>query len=694
MAWTVEERSVGGAREKTNGRGRLTSVNQAKVNAVAKSGRAKSRRRARILLVDDDERNLLALSEVLEDLAEVVSVTSGKDALRALLKGDFAVILLDVFMPGMDGYETASLIRAREQTARIPIIFLSAVNKEIEHLMRGYAMGAVDYVFKPVEPLMLQSKVGVFVDLYDVRRQVEERSRAEKTLLDQALRANQEKLEAERALRAAEERHSLAIRSLPIILFARDLARTMTPPRIIGGDLARMTGFDQPPSLDDWRERIHPDDRAHVADAYRRLPDVGNVAIEYRWRREDGEHRHFLEHTMLFGDGARDPIEIAGTIFDVTEQKQLEEKLVQAGKMEAIGQLTGGVAHDFNNLLAAVLGGIHVLERRLELDDRNQQIVDQIRHAAEHGAELVRRMMAFARKQDLVPTSVDPGKLCVTVAGLVEHTLGGTISISWQCAESESNLFVDKSQLELALLNLILNARDAMPEGGKVTVAIDALEEADLPTGAALPPGDYLRIRVADKGAGIAQGDIEKITRPFYTTKEAGKGTGLGLSMVLGFVQQSGGRLMVTSELGVGTCVEMILPSTRRQVSAKAKRKQATATTSARSILLVDDDVAVRTVVSEQLRELGFDVVAARDGADAINSLDNGTRFDVLLSDFAMPGINGLQTINRIKSLRPGIRSALMTGYADESLASIDRNEIKVFRKPIDIDDLLEFLTS
>ena len=669
-------------------------MNRIKSNTVAKLPRPKSRRRARILLVDDDERNLLALSEVLEELAEVVCVTSGKDALRALLKGDFAVILLDVFMPGIDGYETASLIRERQQTARIPIIFLSAVNKETEHLMRGYAMGAVDYVFKPVEPMMLQSKVSVFVDLYDMRRQVEERSNAEKTLLDQALRANQEKLEAERALRAAEERHALAIKSLPIILFARDLARTMTPLRIIGGDLARMTGFAEPPSDDGWRDRIHPDDREAVDDAYRRLPDVGNVAIEYRWRREDGENRHFLEHTMLFGDPERDPVEIAGTIFDVTEQKRLEEKLVQAGKMEAIGQLTGGVAHDFNNLLAAVLGGIHVLERRLDFDERNQLIVEQIRHAAEHGAELVRRMMAFARKQDLAPTSVDPNNLCVTVAGLVEHTLGVTISIHWQCAETESNLFVDKSQLELALLNLILNARDAMPKGGTVTVSIDKIDHPHLANGAALPAGDYVRIRVEDEGAGIAEDQIDRVTQPFYTTKEAGKGTGLGLSMVLGFVQQSGGRLLVTSELNVGTCVEMILPSTRQREPVRAKRNQPASAATVRSILLVDDDVAVRTVIGEQLREFGFDVVAASDGAGAINSLKNGAQFDVVLSDFAMPGINGVQTIDRIKSLRPNIRSALMTGYADDSLADIDRNAITVFRKPIDIDDLLNFLAS
>ena len=309
----------------------------------------------------------------------------------------------------------------------------------------------------------------------------------------------------------------------------------------------------------------------------------------------------------------REPVEIAGTILDITEQKSLEAQLMQAGKMEAIGQLTGGVAHDFNNLLAAVLGGIHVLERRLTLGEREKLIVDQMRHAAEHGAELVRRMMAFARKQDLSPVSVDPHSLCQSVAGLVEHTLGGTISIDWQCPTTRSNLFVDKSQLELALLNLILNARDAMPDGGEVTVAIDETSEIDVADDAMVPAGKYLRIRVTDQGGGIAESDIEKITEPFYTTKEAGKGTGLGLSMVLGFVQQSGGRLTITSTIGSGTTIEMILPATPQPVvqGAQARRRR-TVRRAVRSILLVDDDDAVRTVVGEQLREHGFDVVATR----------------------------------------------------------------------------------
>jgi signal transduction histidine kinase len=648
----------------------------------------------RILLVDDDERNLLAMSEVLEDLAEVVCVTSGRDALRQLLSGDFAVILLDVFMPGMDGYETASIIRERTQTARIPIIFLSAVNKETEHLMKGYAMGAVDYVFKPVEPLMLKSKVSVFVDLYAMRQQVETKSRAEQQLRDENYRAEIERLRIVRELEQSRAQQAAILDALPIALFEGRVDNDgRLKRRFVGGDLMTLTGTksaDDPDAPNDWETNIHPEDldRACRIDGTSRI-----VTLDYRWTGSDGEVRHFFEQCIRVEDEAEGHQRWAGTLLDVTTQRRLEEQLVQAGKMEAIGQLTGGVAHDFNNLLAAVLGGIHVLERRLTLGDREQMIIDQMRHAAEHGAELVRRMMAFARKQDLSPTSVDPGVLCKSVAGLVEHTLGGTVSIDWQCPPTSSNLFVDKSQLELAVLNLILNARDAMPDGGKVTVSINEVSGGELDDAGA-GDGKYLQIRVIDEGHGIAAADVEKITQPFYTTKEAGKGTGLGLSMVLGFVQQSGGRLYVESTIGEGTTIDMILPSTPQPAPVTKQVASAFGPSSVRKILLVDDDDAVRTVVGEQLRELGFDVTTTPDGASAIDAVGSGGEFDLLLTDFAMPGFNGVQTIQRIATLRPDMRSALMTGYADDSLTAVDRESITVFRKPLDMSELLGFLAS
>src|SRR3954469_11942328 len=219
--------------------------------------------RPRVLLVDDDERNLLAVATVLEDLGEVVLARSGEEALRHLLKGEFAVILLDVYMPGMDGYETAQIIRERDQTKGIPIVFLSAVNKEAEHLLRGYSMGAVDYVFKPVDPIILRSKVAVFVDLFEKSKEIERKARHEQALLDANLRANAERLHAEQELRRAEQRQAVIIQSLPMVLYLEPYDSKRRIPNYVSGDFQAITGFPfddiaNQPNI--WADRLHPED--------------------------------------------------------------------------------------------------------------------------------------------------------------------------------------------------------------------------------------------------------------------------------------------------------------------------------------------------------------------------------------------------------------------------------------------------
>ncbi|MEA3058327.1 MAG: hypothetical protein QOF34_1142, partial [Sphingomonadales bacterium] len=326
--------------------------------------------RPRVLLVDDDERNLLAVQSTLEDLGEVVTAKSGEEALRHLLKGEFAVILLDVYMPGMDGYETAEIIRSRDQTKGIPIVFLSAVNKEAEHLLRGYAMGAVDYVFKPVDAIVLRSKVAVFVDLFAKTKEIERKARQEQALLDANLRANAERLRAEQELRRAEQRQAAIIQSLPMVLYLEPHERQPRWPNYISGDLEAITGFslEQVASQPEiWADRLHPEDRDRVLAALETRQATGRLSVEYRWQCADGSYKHFLDQAVLLRDGDGRPVEFAGTLTDISEQRSLESQLVQAQKMDAIGKLTGGIAHDFNNLLAAVIGGLGLLEKRATL---------------------------------------------------------------------------------------------------------------------------------------------------------------------------------------------------------------------------------------------------------------------------------------------------------------------------------------
>ena len=656
--------------------------------------RALGAERARILLVDDDERNLLAVKTVLDDVAEVVLARSGEEALRHLLRGEFAVILLDVYMPGMDGYETAQMIRSREQTKRIPIVFLSAVNKESEHLLRGYAMGAVDYVFKPVDPVVLKSKVAVFVDLFQMRREIQRNAAHEQKLLDATIRANAEKLRVEQELRLAEQRQAAILQSLPMVIYLED--RDSAPPRLprfVAGNFQALTGFEfdavrANPNL--WEERLHPEDRdrALAGLAGRRSAQAG--AFEYRWQCADGTWKHFLDQAVLLRDNLGNMTEFAGTILDVTERKALEAQLTHSLKMDAIGKLTGGIAHDFNNLLAAVLGGLGMIERRIGMNDDQRRIVEMTRHAAEQGTELVSRLLSFARRQTLEPATLPIQRLGESVGDLLSHTLGGLVRLDWQLARDLWPAYADASQLELALINLIINARDAMPDGGTIAVTAENRTLAS-PGEFGLDAGDYVLIAVRDDGAGIPSHLIDQVLEPFFTTKEQGKGTGLGLSMVYGFAQQSGGTLRIESEAGAGTRVEIWLPRAQsegeNEREAPPETPQIAEIRGALRILLVDDHAGARVTTAALLQDLGHEVVEATDGPkmlDLLRAEPGG--FDLIISDYAMPLISGAESIRQAREINPDIPAILITGYAEAASISGRPADVHILLKPFGAD--------
>jgi PAS domain S-box-containing protein len=642
----------------------------------------------RVLLVDDDERNLLAVQSILEDLGEVVTARSGEEALRHLLKGEFAVILLDVYMPGMDGYETAQIIRNRDQTKGIPIVFLSAVNKEQEHLLRGYAMGAVDYVFKPVDPIVLRSKVAVFVDLFAKTREIERKARQEQALLDANLRANAERLRAEQELRRAEQRQSAIIQSLPMVLYLEPFDSMSRSPNYVSGDLEAITGFSYEDVVKDpdmWVDRLHSEDRDRVLASLEARRKSGRFSVEYRWQCADGGYRHFLDQAVLLKDGDGRPVEFAGTLTDITEQRSLESQLVQAQKMDAIGKLTGGIAHDFNNLLAAVIGGLGLLEKRAKLGADEVKILNMTKRAAEQGSELVRRLLAFARRQKLEPQSVDLTALQEAVWDLLTHTLGGLVEIEWRASEGVWNAFADQAQLELALVNLIINARDAMPTGGTVTVA---LQNRELEPGnwADLPAGDYVLLSVTDTGTGIAPETLPKVMEPFFTTKDVGKGSGLGLSMVYGFAKQSNGAFRLDSQLGRGTTAELWLPraaaAAARQTPAPAKAPRRKAARKLR-ILLVDDHAEVRRTTAVVLADLGHTVVEAANGAEALKTLKaRDCDYDLVISDYAMPHLSGTEFLREARELCPEVPALIITGYAEADAISDRPDGVEVLLKP------------
>jgi PAS domain S-box-containing protein len=654
--------------------------------------------RARILIVDDDELNLHAIKTVLEDIADVVLASSGEEALRHLLKGEFAVILLDVYMPGMDGYETAQLIRAREQTKRIPIIFLSAINKEVEHLIRGYAMGAVDYVFKPVEPIVLQSKVAVFVDLFMMRREIQLKALQEQQLRDANLHANADRLRAELELLKAEQRQSAIIESLPIVLYLEGLDISPRVPNFVSGNFQALTGFTleevaAQPSL--WIDRVHPDDLRRVSAALASRQDGHSYAVEYRWRTADGQYRHFLDQAVLLRDAQGNPLEYAGTLLDITDRKELESQLLHVRKMDALGQITGGIAHDFNNLLGAILGGLEMLELRVPMSPEQRKLFGTTRRAAEQGTALVTRLLAFARKQKLQPASIDMAAFSAAATQLLEHTLGGMVMLEWQAQEDLWHPYADEGQLELALMNLAINARDAMPEGGTIRVACRNAQGGRY----GLADGDYVVLAVTDSGCGISPDDLERVTEPFFTTKSVGKGTGLGLSMVYGFAQQSGGTVRIHSRLGEGTTVEIWLPRATQPPKSALAAPPATvpgtpaAESEAQHVLLVDDHDGVRMTTTILLEELGYRVTAIPDGVQAVGlSNEELDDVDVLISDYAMPLMSGSEIIRQLRAKRSTLPAIIITGHAD-AIANIP-DSVPVLNKPFTLAQLQQAIAS
>jgi PAS domain S-box-containing protein len=624
----------------------------------------------------------------------VVSARSGEEALRHLLKGEFAVILLDVYMPGIDGYETARLIREREQTKGIPIVFLSAVNKEAEHLLRGYSMGAVDYVFKPVDPVVLRSKVAVFVDLFAKTKEIERKARQEQALLDATLRANAERLRAEQELRLAEQRQAAIIQSLPMVLYLEPYDATQRLPHYVSGDFKAITGFSfeqvsSEPSI--WFDRLHPDDRDRTIAALEARRKTGRSSIEYRWQCAGGDYKHLLDQAVLLRDGDGRPVEFAGTLTDISEQRSLESQLIQAQKMDAIGKLTGGIAHDFNNLLAAVIGGLGLLEKRAELTEDQRKILTMTKRAAEQGSELVRRLLAFGRRQKLEPKAIDLAALQEAVSDLLTHTLGGLVSIDWRAGDAIWDAFADQAQLELALVNLIINARDAMPAGGTVTVLAEnrALDSGNW---AELPPGDYVQLAVTDTGTGMAPHVLEKVLEPFFTTKELGKGSGLGLPMVYGFAKQSNGAFRLRSEPGSGTTAELWLPRApegREAEPAPPKKERRIKASRKLRILLVDDHAEVRSTTAAVLEDIGHGVVEATDGAEALRRMKDGDcDYDVIISDYAMPHLSGTDFLRGARELCPGVPALIITGYAEADTISDRPDGVEILLKPFTANTL------
>ena len=445
----------------------------------------------------------------------------------------------------------------------------------------------------------------------------------------------------------------------------------------------------------DHRRLVHPEDWAReqaTAHLPRPLPTHENRVLcksgDYRWISWVAS----TENALVYATGR-----------DVTAQKEAEAQLEQAQdalrqsqKMEAVGQLTGGIAHDFNNMLAVVIGSLDLLGRRLGSDERSRRYVDAASEGARRAANLTQRLLSFARQQPLEPKPTDVNKLVSGMSDLLGHSIGADVRLETVLAGGLWRAEIDPNQLENVILNLVVNARDAMPDGGRLTIETQNahLDERYAATHDGVAPGQYVMLAVTDTGSGMPEAVIAKAFDPFFTTKAVGKGTGLGLSQVYGFIKQSGGHVKIYSEPGHGTTVKIYLArlhgaaadeiSTAPPLAAVAGARE--------TILVVEDELGVRAFTTEALTELGYTVLAAPDGATALRLLDSHPEVDLLFTDVVMPDMNGRKLADEALARRPGLKVLFTTGYTRNAVVHngvLDR-EVALIGKPFTVTALAE----
>jgi PAS domain S-box-containing protein len=445
----------------------------------------------------------------------------------------------------------------------------------------------------------------------------------------------------------------------------------------------------------EWLE--HPEDNAITKKQITRLAaGETTVRFESRFRHKDGSYR------WLSWTGVRDNDRNYVVARDVTAEKAAaerlratEEALLQSQKMEAVGQLTGGIAHDFNNLLTGIVGSLDLMQTRLN-QGRTENVARYINAAmtsANRAAALTHRLLAFARRQPLIPKSIDVNQLVVSLEDLLRRTIGETIDLRIAASDDLWSTLCDPNQLESALLNLAINARDAMPDGGRLTIATTNARLDSIAAGTpALSPGDYVCITVADTGVGMSAEVAGRAFDPFFTTKPIGQGTGLGLSMIYGFARQSNGHVTIESKIGRGTSIRLYLPRHHGEIALRphASTRQAEYAASGETVLVIEDEPVVRGVVLEMLVGNGYRALEAIDGPAGLKILSSDQRIDLLITDVGLPGMNGRQVADHAREIRPELKILFITGYA-ESVAISDgflQPGMELITKPFDLDHL------
>ncbi len=641
---------------------------------------------ARVVVADDNADMRAYMRRLLGARWDIETVADGKAALDAVRRRKPDLLLSDVMMPELDGFGLLRALRADPDLRDLPVILLSARAGE-EARVEGLDAGADDYLIKPFSARELLARVSGNLEMARIRR------------------------EATRDLRESEARFRNMADNAPVMMWMTDATGSLT---YLNRGWTEFTGQTQQEALGfgAWNV-LHPEDREPAERQFL----AANAArepfrIEYRLRRDDGVYRWALSAAApRYSDDATF-LGYIGSVIDIGDRKEAEQllrqtndilqgrvaaalaeqadaeaQLRQSQKMEAVGKLTGGVAHDFNNVLQIISGNLQLLARDTAGNQRAEQRLQTAMAAVTRGSKLASQLLAFGRRQPLAPKVVSLGRLIRGIDDMLRRALGEGIEIETIIAGGLWNTYVDAAQVENAILNLAINARDAMNGHGRLTIEVGnaSLDDAYAAQHVDVAAGQYVLLAVSDTGCGIPPELLERVFEPFFTTKPEGSGTGLGLSMVYGFVKQSGGHIKIYSEPGSGTTMRIYLPRSRAREDVETDIETGPATGGSETVLVVEDDENVRDTVVETLLELGYRVLKAKDAHSALAIIESGVPIDMLFTDVVMPGtLRSPELARQARARLPNIAVLFTSGYTENAIVHGGRLDdgIELLSKP------------
>jgi two-component system cell cycle sensor histidine kinase/response regulator CckA len=636
---------------------------------------------ARVLIVDDEPQNRQLLQVMLAPEGYlVVTAASGEEALAVVKQTPPDLVLLDIMMPGLDGYEVVAKIKADPTTRNIPVILVTALEDRSSR-MRGLNAGAEDFLTKPVDRAELTARVRNLISLKAYGDYHDTYSR----LLEAEIGSRTAELvDSERLYRSTFDNAPVGVAHV-----ALDGRWSRVNQR-----LCDFLGYSREDLQSvNAREILETAELPGEAEALLCLAEGTldrHVVDERRYRRQDGVSVWARVKTSVHRDFEGGAQHFIMVVEDITERRALEAQVRQASKMEAVGRLASGVAHDFNNLLSVVLSYSELLAEDLTEDDPMRADLEEIRGAGLRAVALTRQLLAFGRQQVMQPKIVDLREIVAAMERMLGRVIGEDVELTSTAALEVGKVRVDPGQVEQVIMNLAVNARDAMPQGGRLTISTDEviLDENFASEHIGWKPGRHVMLTVTDTGTGMDKATLGRIFEPFFTTKAVGKGTGLGLATVFGIVRQSGGSIRVDSEPGRGTVFTMYFPVADHdavgRISAPPFEPQVLQ--GAETILLVEDEERVRTLACTILRKYGYNVLEAPGGGEALLLCEqHKATIDLLLTDVVMPRMNGRQVAERVLLLRPGIKVLYMSGYADDAIVRRDAeaDAIAFVQKPI-----------